>query len=411
MAIIGSTGRRVYMFQRRAARAGFTLVELLVVITIIGILIALLLPAVQMAREAARKSTCTNHLKQVALAIHNYAQTNTKFPPGAVSILFKPTDQQPNVQTGWKLWQEAQQTNVSVGSTMGCQGNSFLLRIMSFLEHDEIASAWAWNASISCNQAACQQQYVAGTTNPKTSNLHLAATDIDTLYCPTRRAKLRPDVDSSAMLTNYTSALGSTGSQPWPGGATDYGGCAGRHACFHSNDWPNYHDPNAGFNPIKTDPTDFVPINPLDATKPVNPTMMNLAGIFGKVNTASSFADVRDGTTNTLMLGELQRVGKFSTPAVSPASCDGWAIGGAPTLFGTGFMMTQVSTSATSTTKGGMMMNNFYPGAPGSEHSGGAHFALGDCSVRWMIDSMDPNVFSLLGSMNDGVPLPDNLLR
>jgi prepilin-type N-terminal cleavage/methylation domain-containing protein len=226
--------------------SAFTLVELLVVITIIGILIALLLPAVQAAREAARMSQCQNNLKQIALAWHQHEQANGFLPSG-----------------GWG-WHWGGDPDQGVGRR---QPGGWIYSILPYIEQSGLHDMGAG----------------ASATAKLTIVAQVAATPLPLMSCPTRRPMVTYPV-TWQMNNSVTVPLGAK---------TDYAACSGAY-------WHYWCDTNCGTG------RDCGPLTLADGNNPSYNNWMNTAPYNGVCHQRSEvkFADISDGTSNTYLVGE-----------------------------------------------------------------------------------------------------------
>ncbi len=331
------------------ARSAFTLVELLVVIAIIGILVALLLPAVQSAREAARRAQCMNQLHQLSIACLNYESTYKRLPPAvAMRDRFKKTTQ----------WAHYDPVAEARSMAVGYRGHSWIVEILPFIEQQTIADRWDYDYS--------------PTYNYRQNNIVFV--DLPGLYCPTRRAGIETP-EQELMLRLRTQV---TPTMPISGG-TDYGASVGFGNCWN-NSSKDYH---TGWACIGRSG---------GGAGPMTPT---------QVDGGTELRYVTDGTSNTIMLGEMQRL--WSNRGQSGLagddahrSFDGWYLGGAATSFATG-NGTLIANFGDAFANTGGVNSGFFEG-PGGEHPGGCHLGHTDGSVQFYSENVDPLVTMARGS-------------
>ncbi|MFM8479298.1 MAG: DUF1559 domain-containing protein [Planctomycetaceae bacterium] len=364
------------------ARTGFTLIELLVVIAIIAILVALLLPAVQQAREAARRTQCKNNLKQLGLAFHNFEG----------SYGFLPTSLRPPSNVAGST----EQSRVSV-----------LTDLLPYIEQDNIYRAY--NKSINWNQG---------------SNIPLSQTKIPAFQCPSDPAAGVLDTAPPGSSGQYIPGIASTTAY-----SPIYGIAPGVFTQLLGINPPElYRDPAsifAGENPPYTYVKGFFP---------KNATISPSTGL--QTQKGAQFRDVTDGLSNTLAIAEsagrpyvyvrgrrLSGGNALTDPDPASTNTDrlnsgGWSRPASDiVIFGqtsapTGVLGGTIAINATNghnlrgltyTGSGGVAQTILGlpigihgTGAPYAFHTGGAQFTLGDGSVRFITENISFSLFIAL---------------
>ncbi|MBX3437873.1 MAG: DUF1559 domain-containing protein [Planctomycetaceae bacterium] len=348
------------MVRHARARRAFTLIELLVVIAIIAILIALLLPAVQQAREAAKRTQCKNNLKQICLAMHNYHDTFGSFPPGAIlrdRHLYPYCSMQ--------------------GSPDNDSGAPWPVLLLPYLEQTALYQTFSPEGSWFPRWDFRNGIYVP-------QNYTAQEVDSPPMYrCPSN-----PNASKERYILTYYGCQG--------GGDT--------HLLV------TYQD-NSG---IKANP-----LGPCYSTAPGNPTgrMFWDNGIL-YTNSNTSVSEIRDGTSNTIIVGEQMYVGlkKVYTDFAGSGNSFHWTWtsgsrahpGGNPhhsSLTATYDGINNPSVTYThaqakeiggAARAHGQQMLTF-----SSWHTGGAHMGFADGSITFLSQNMDLAAYRLMGPRAD----------
>ena len=341
------------MNNKSPIRLGFTLVELLVVIAIIGILIGMLLPAVQQVREAARRTACSNNMRQLALAMQNFESAQRRFPSGVISADLEFALENPNLVVPGEQVTNAEQV-------MWYWGLSWNIQIMPFMEqsaqHDIIRDLshnfrlplW-WEG------------------NPPT--LDYATNYYDTFVCP-------------SCPMEQINPLRGFGDHA----KSNYVGVIGHKSAWNLNEIVNKIQISDVFESVTTSEDRLA---------------LEYPGIL-YVNSRVQIRDITDGLSNTYIIGERDGavMGVDDSGVLRMRAASTWCGTDAVTWVDTHLGPTSSEPQWTLNSTAIGFKEQFV--AFSSSHPGGANFARSDGSTAFVPNNIDGEVYESFGNKSDG---------